>query len=125
MVGIVTPLALVFGSLASAQSLLEFDRWMQRIDRRSQSVQRNLTNRNAADAIADAHEIEELYGLMEGYFLRRGNADVAVKLSREGKELAAQVARSVDSGDFPTALAAAISVSRACRSCHVQFKPLD
>jgi hypothetical protein len=123
---ILAPLAVfVVGEMAFAQSVLDFDEWMQRIDRRSQSVQRNLAAGDATAASADAREIGELYGSMEAYFSRRGNADDAVKLSREGRELAATVARSAAAKDFTTASKAAVSIARACRSCHSEYKPLD
>ena len=88
-------------------------------------MQRNLAAEEADAAIADAREIGELYGSMEAYFSRRGNADKAVKLSREGRELAATVVRSVTAKDFATASRAAVSIARACRSCHSEYKPLD
>jgi hypothetical protein len=113
------------GQVAFAQSVLDFDAWMQRIDRRSQSVQRNLAARDADGASADAREIGELYGSMEAYFSRRGNADDAVKLSKEGRELAAAVVRSVAAKDFATASQAAVSIARACRTCHSGYKPLE
>jgi hypothetical protein len=108
-----------------AQSVLDFDEWMQRIDRRSQSVQRDLAAGDATAAVADAREIGELYGSMEAYFFSRGNAGNAVKLSREGRELAASVAKSAAAKDFATASKAAVSIARACRSCHSEYKPLD
>jgi hypothetical protein len=113
------------GEAALGQSVLDFDEWMQRIDRRSQSVQRNLAAGEVNAASADAREIGELYGSMEAYFSRRGNADNAVKLSREGRELAATVVRSVAARDFATASKAAVSIARACRTCHLDYKPLD
>jgi len=113
------------GEVALGQSVLDFDEWMQRIDRRSQSVQRNLAAGDVNAASADAREIGELYGSMEAYFSRRGNADNAVKLSREGRELAATVVRSVAARDFATASKAAVSIARACRTCHLDYKPLD
>jgi hypothetical protein len=116
---------LAAGQVALGQSVLDFDEWMQRIDRRSQSVQRNLAAADAGAASADAREIGELYGSMEAYFSRRGNAGNAVKLSREGRELAATVVRSVASKDFATASKAAVSIARACRACHLDYKPLD
>jgi len=116
---------LAAGQVAFGQSVLDFDEWMQRIDRRSQSVQRHLTAGEANAASADAREIGELYGSMETYFSRRGNADNAVKLSREGRELAAAVVRSVAAQDFATASKAAVSIARGCRTCHLDYKPLD
>jgi hypothetical protein len=117
--------ALAAGQAAFGQSVLDFDDWMEKIDRRSQSVQRNLANKNAAAASTDAREIGDLYGSMETYFTRRGNADNAVKLSREGRELAATVVRSAAAKDFATASQAAITLAKACRTCHVEYKPLE
>jgi hypothetical protein len=113
------------GKVAFAQSVLDFDEWMQRIDRRSQSVQRNLAAGDANAAVADAREIGELYSSMEAYFSRRGNADNAVRLSREGRDLAATVVNSAARKDFAAASKAAVSIARACRTCHLDYKPLD
>ena len=41
-------------------------------------------------ASAAAREIEELYGLMEKFFEKRGDAADAVRWSREGREFAAR-----------------------------------
>jgi len=110
---------------AGAQSILQFDRWMQRIERRSQSVQRHLTAKDTQSAVTDAQEIGELYKLMEGYFAQRGNASDAVQISRDGEVLAESIVRSAQAADFDTALRSAISIARACRDCHFEFKPLD
>ena len=125
LVRIFAVMALMVVVGARAQSILEFDRWMQAIERRSQSVQRSLAARDAGTAIADAREIGELYGRLEQFFLQRANAASAVKLSQEGRELSASVVRSVAAGDFTAASNAAISVARACRDCHLEYKPLD
>jgi cytochrome c556 len=111
--------------IAGAQSILDFDEWMQKIDRRSQSMQRNLARKDAAAASADAHDIGELYGYMEAYFTRRGDSGNAVKLSREGRDLAATVVQSVAGNDFAGATQAAQTIGRACRTCHLQYKPLE
>ena len=108
-----------------AQSVLDFDEWMQKIDRRSQSVQRNLIRKDVDGATADAREIAELYGSMETYFTRRGNAGNAVKLSKEGRDLAATVVESVAANDFAAASQAAVGIAHACRTCHLEYKPLE
>jgi len=108
-----------------AQSILQFDRWMQRIERRSQSVQRHLTAKEAPSAIADAQEISELYQLMEQYFAQRENSANAVKISRDGRDLAAAIVNGVQASDFEAASRSAISLARACRDCHFEYKPLD
>jgi hypothetical protein len=111
--------------IVCAQSTLEFDGWMQRIDRRNQSVQRNLARKDAAAATADAREIADLYSSMETYFTRRGDAANAVKLSKEGKDFAATVARAAGASDFAAATQAALRIAHACRTCHLEYKPLD
>jgi len=108
-----------------AQSILQFDRWMQRIERRSQSVQRHLTAKEAPSAIADAQEISELYQLMEQYFAQRENSANAVKISRDGRDRAAAIVNGVQASDFEAASRSAISLARACRDCHFEYKPLD
>jgi hypothetical protein len=109
---------------AVSQSVLQFDKWMQRIDQRSQSVQRHLAKRDSVDAISDAHEVGELYRLMAGYFTERGDAADAVKLARDGATLADAVITSVQAEDFDAASRSALSIARACRDCHIQYKPL-
>jgi hypothetical protein len=116
---------LAAGQAAFGQSVLDFDDWMEKIDRRSQSVQRNLANKSADAASADAREIGDLYGSMETYFTRRGNADNAVKLSKEGKDLAATVIRAAAAKDFAAASQAAVTIAKACRTCHAEYKPLE
>ena len=120
-------LAAILCAIASSgygQSILQFDRWMQRIERRSQSVQRHITAGDAPSAVADAHEIGELYRLMEGYFQQRGDAAEAVRISNEGATLADGIVKSIEISDYETASRSAISIARACRDCHFQYKPL-
>ena len=110
----------------AAESILQFDQWMQKIDRRSQSMQRDLAAHAPAAALSDAREIGELYRLMQDYFVRRGdNSEDAVKLSRDGAALADAVAGLVQENDFDGALRSAGALTRACRDCHVRYKPLE
>jgi hypothetical protein len=111
--------------MVRAQSVLDFDEWMQKIDRRSQSVQRNLSRKDVNGATADAREIGELYGSMETYFTRRGDSANAVKLSKEGRDLAATVVEAVAVNNFAGASQAALSIAHACRTCHLEYKPLE
>jgi len=113
------------GRPAVSQSVLQFDDWMQKIDRRSQSVQRNLAQRNAAAALVDARELGELYRLMGDYFTQRGGAGDAAKFATEGGALIDNVVVSLQSNDFDVASRSASSVARACRECHIKYKPLE
>ena len=111
-------------SLASAATILELDKWMQQIDRRSQEVQRSISRRDADTATADARELERLYQWVEEYFARPGNAADAVQVSKEGRELAATIVRSVAKNDYAAAQTAALRIAHSCSACHDVYKPL-
>lgn len=107
-----------------AASVLEFDRWMQRIEKRALSAQKNLQRADGEAAAADAKEIEALYRLMEGYFVEYGNAESALELTRSGVQGAADIASRARAKDFDGARAAIRSMMRDCRTCHREYKPL-
>jgi hypothetical protein len=106
---------------AAAQSLLEFDRWMQKIEKRSLSMQRNLKRKDAQAA----REIQDLYRRMEQFFAARDSSGSAVRLSTQGVELADSVVGAATNDDYEAALKSAITLARACRDCHTEYKPLD
>jgi len=109
---------------AAAQNLFDFDDWMQRIDDGSQNLQRHLAARDPKAASGSAQEIEELYGLMEKFFEKRGDADDAVRWSREGREFAARAQADIAAGRFASARRNALAIAHGCRDCHFNYKPL-
>ena len=120
-------IALVSGALsvtAVAQNLLDFDDWMQRIDDGSQNLQRHIAARDPTAANGAAQEIEELYGLMEKFFEKRGNSDDAVRWSREGRQFAARAQADIAAGRFASAKRNALGIAHGCRDCHFNYKPL-
>ena len=110
---------------ATPQSVLQFDKWMQSVDRRSQNMQRSLARRDSTAALLDAREVGELYRLMQEYFAQRGDAAEAVKLASDGATLADDVIKSLQNNDLDTASTSAIAIARGCRDCHTKYKPLD
>jgi hypothetical protein len=110
--------------VAAAQNILDFDDWMQRIDDGSQDLQRQIAARDAKAASATAREIEELYGLMEKFFAKRGDAADAVRSSREGFEFARKAQSDLAAGRFGNARRNALAIAHGCRDCHFNFKPL-
>ena len=114
----------VFFTVASAHSVFDFDDWMQRIDEGSQDLQRHIDARRHDDAIERAREIEELYGLMEEFFEKRGEAADAVRMSREGREFAVRVQGDLARQRFGAAKGNALKIAHGCRGCHIQYKPL-
>jgi hypothetical protein len=98
---------------------------MQAIERRSQSVQRNLAAKDSVAALADAQELSQLYKLMEDYLSRRLESAEAAKLAHDGGDLADSLVQSLRKNDFDSASRSANSMTRACRECHINYKPLD
>jgi hypothetical protein len=109
---------------AVGQNIFDFDDWMQRIDDGSQDLQRHIAARDRKRASGAAREIEELYGLMEKFFERRGNADDAVRWSREGREFAARAQVDIAASRFTSARRHALAIAHGCRDCHFNYKPL-
>jgi soluble cytochrome b562 len=109
---------------AHAQSLFDFDVWMEKIEKRSLSLQRALEAGDVGAAGAHGAEMRDLYAKMEQYFIAKGIDHGAVVLAREGIAQLDQVTRSARRGDLDSALAAARTVARACRDCHLKYKPL-
>ena len=110
---------------ARAASVLDFDVWMRAIDKHSVDVQKNIDARRTDAALADARELERLYGLMETYFVDDGHAPDAVTLSQSGKALAAGIPATLAAQDFDGASKAALEISHACNDCHDVHKPFQ
>jgi hypothetical protein len=68
--------------------------------------------------------MEELYGLMEKFFEKRGSADDAVRWSREGREFANRAQADIAAGRFVSARRNALAIAHGCRDCHFNYKPL-
>lgn len=109
---------------AYAQSVLEFDRWMQQIDHHSQDVLRHIARQDAEAALADARELAVLYRRMEDFYAARGHSDDAVLASFVGRDQAEAAARALERREFDVAFQEASALSRDCRNCHIQYKPM-
>lgn len=110
----------VFGSI----DLGDFDKnTMQDVDDANKELESALASKETQVAVANAEFIRDSLHWAEGYFDRKGNAADAVKLAREGRELAASIATSAGEGDFAAASVAYESLRRTCKSCHDAYKP--
>lgn len=116
--------ALFAGAAAYAASILEFDRWMQRVEKKMLSVQKNFQRKNVEAAVTEAKEIEELYRLMQVFFENRPDAAKGIAMFKDGREAAARMAEHASAGNFDAAQAAAKDIARDCRPCHREYKPL-
>ena len=61
---------------------------------------------------------------MEIFYLQPGRPAEAAEISRQGKELAAQLLQHIDDGKLDAAVNSALSIARACNDCHDAFKPV-
>ena len=116
--------ALVLAPLLWAHSVLDLDEWMDRIDDGNQDLQRNIAARDQEAALERARELEDLYGLMEKFFVDRGGSESAVRISREGRAQAAAAVRPLNAKQFNAARARALEIAHGCRGCHIEYKPL-
>jgi len=129
-VALIAVAALSIGGAAYAASILEFDRWMQRVEKKMLSVQKNFQRKNIEAAASEAKEIEELYRLMQVFFENRKHPDQkdtekGIAMFKEGREAAAQMAVHAAAGNFDAAQASAKTIARDCKACHREYKPLD
>ena len=122
--GLLAALLLGVSTALAAHSILDFDGWMQRIDDGSQDLQRHIAGRQRDEAADAARELEQLYGQMEEYFGKRADSADAVRIAREGKQLASQVQKDLAARRFDAAKARAIEIAHGCRGCHINYKPL-
>lgn len=109
---------------APAASFFDFGVWMRGLDRSSVEVQRSLSRRDTASALAQARRIEELYSQLEAFYADDGRAPDAVEISHEGRELAASMGPLLEQQNFGAATEAAVRIARACNDCHDAHKPL-
>jgi hypothetical protein len=107
-----------------AQSADEFDVWMRTIDEKNQSVQRNISARDAKAAADDARTLQDTFKLVEAFWKQRGNSQDAVDLSQKAEERAAEVAKLIAAGDFDGASAQSIKIAETCTACHRLYRPL-
>jgi len=124
LLAIVAVLVVAVSLSAGAQNIFDFDDWMQRIDDGSQDLQRHIAKRDSQAAAAAAREIEELYGLMEKFFEKRGDAGDAVRWSRDGRDFAVRAQADLAAGRFVAARRNALAIAHGCRDCHFNYKPL-
>ena len=121
----VVAVLLIASADVAAQSVLEFDRWMQRIERLSLSMQRHMKRSETDAVVAEARQIQSLYESMADYFARRADSRDAERISRAGVEFAERIIRSTEDRDPIGAQRAAIALAKDCRECHAGFKPLE
>ncbi len=112
-------------TLMFAQSVDEFDGWMRTIDEKIQSVQRNIAAGDAKAAVADAKELQDTFKLVEGFWVKRGDAANAVELAQKAQARAAEVVKFAGAKDLDAASSQSIKIAETCTACHRLYRPLQ
>lgn len=121
-------IGLVLGNLLTvplwaADIVLEVDQdLMQTIEDTNKSLSSNIALENAKGSTTDAQELTGLFETVEQHFVKKGNADDAVLLSKKSRILAGDIANYVAAKNYENASNAATELSRACKSCHAFYK---
>ncbi len=95
---------------------------MQNIEDLNKSLSSNLSLKDAKGSTADAKELNRLFITVEEHFVKRGDAQNAVDLSKKSKDLTVEIINAVSANKFDAATDAATNLSRTCRTCHTFYK---
>lgn len=95
---------------------------MQNIEDTNKSLSSNIALQRADASKSDANDLKLMFDIVEAHFVKKGNANDAVDLSKKSINLATEIIQSVDSNNFDKASNSATELSRACKSCHTFYK---
>lgn len=115
---------LMSGVVFASIDLSDFDKnTMEDVDDANKELESALAGKETETVVANAEFIRDSLQWAEGYFEKKPSAAEAVKLARQGRELAAAIAKAAAEGNFDAAGEAYTSLRRACKSCHDAYKP--
>jgi len=95
---------------------------MRNIEDTTKSLDSNLSLKDAKSASAEAKELAALFAQVEEFYTRKGDAADAVGFSRKTHDLAEEVLKAIDAGDYGTASTSVVALTRSCKSCHEVYK---
>lgn len=119
-------LSVAFSSVViAAIDLSDFnDDVMRAMDDSIKDLEPSLGAGNTEAAKNDLDVLVEAYQWTEDYFVKKGNADDAVKIAQQGKLLVAAVDKAMVANNLTDAASAARGTAKNCKSCHDLYKPL-
>lgn len=109
------------GSVLAAQVEIDED-YMRSVEDTQKSLVDNLAGKNAKASSADAGELAGMFAQVEAFYVAKGDAAEAVKLSAQSKDLSGEIVKLVAARDFATASGKAEEIQRACKACHNFYK---
>lgn len=101
------------------------DDLMRDLDKTIKYFEPDISAKNAQSALDDAAVLQDGFKYTEDYFAKKGGADDAVQISKEGLDYIAAAIKSVLDNKFEAAAEAARGAAKTCRACHNTYKPLN
>jgi hypothetical protein len=95
---------------------------MQNIEDTNKSLASNIALQRIDPSIEDAKQLPSMFEVVEAHFIKKGDAENAVDLSKKSKQLAQDIATLMTEKNFDTATNLATDLSRTCKSCHTFYK---
>lgn len=109
----------------SAESDFDFEELMNDVETRTQEMQNLISAGNVAQASEQAKHLQDAFVLVEGYFVKRGDAGDAVEGAKSYQAQAQTIQSALSAGNVGQAAAVASDFSKDCRgACHDKYKPL-
>lgn len=113
--------AVLSAKISAEEAELDMD-LMQTIEDTNKSLSSNIALQRIDPSIEDAKQLTSMFEIVEVHFIKKGDAENAVELSKKSKQLSQDIARLVNDKNFDTATNLATDLSRTCKSCHTFYK---
>ncbi|RZA07902.1 MAG: hypothetical protein EOO68_02775 [Moraxellaceae bacterium] len=95
---------------------------MQTIEDTNKSLSSNIALQRVDASVTDATELNNMFTIVEAHFIKKGDANNAVDLSKKSKDLSQDIIKLVNEKNFDSATNSATELSRTCKSCHTFYK---
>ena len=112
---------MAFGITLAAQDDTDYQGWMKSVGATAGSLRKNLEAKNGDAASADAKKLQEIFGHVHGYWLKK-NVDDATKFAADAGEGFGAVADQAAAGKFDEASATLKTTSANCGGCHAAHR---
>ncbi len=98
------------------------DDLMRDLDKTIKYFEPDITAQNAQGALDDAAVLQDGFKYTLDYFSKKGGADDAVQISKDGQSQIAAAIKAVSENNFEAAAEDARAVAKTCRACHDVYK---
>ena len=112
---------MAFGITMPAQDDADYHGWMKSVGATVGSLRKNLEAKDGDAASADAKKLQEIFGHVHGYWLKK-NVDDATKFASDAGDGFGAVADQAAAGKFDDASATLKTTSANCGGCHTAHR---